>query len=237
MAVHDYAWQHSSPPFSGTGGVFQYLTPKAAPLLSALIIVDYQNIHLTAHDKWGQGAPTHESLIHPLHYGRQVIGHRNYSKKRQGVCSDPAQLAGVVAYRGLPSNNFDSTAYRRSMAQRSEWTRDRSVEVKYRPLRYLQGQPREKGIDVLIALHLVRAAQSGQYDLVILASHDTDLEPAVDEAAALAPRCAVLSRQRAGRAPSGFAHPEGSGTPSWGSLSSAARWIVGTTPDGPGPAS
>lgn len=69
-----------------------------------------------------------------------------------------------------------------------------------RPLRYLyryddQGRPlrdregnrvvagvQEKGVDVLCALALVREAASAENDLVILASHDTDLEPALDEA-------------------------------------------------------
>ena len=40
----------------------------------------------------------------------------------------------------------------------------------------------EKGIDVLCALALVREAQNPMIDLVILASQDTDLEPALDEA-------------------------------------------------------
>ena len=40
----------------------------------------------------------------------------------------------------------------------------------------------EKGIDVLCALALVREAQNPDTDLAILASQDTDLEPALDEA-------------------------------------------------------
>jgi hypothetical protein len=43
----------------------------------------------------------------------------------------------------------------------------------------------EKGIDVLCALAVVREAQRADVDLVILASHDSDLEPALDEALAL----------------------------------------------------
>lgn len=40
----------------------------------------------------------------------------------------------------------------------------------------------EKDIDVLCALAVVREAQRPDVDLVILASHDSDLEPALDEA-------------------------------------------------------
>jgi hypothetical protein len=43
----------------------------------------------------------------------------------------------------------------------------------------------EKGVDVLCALAMVREARQADIDLVILASHDSDLEPALDEAIAL----------------------------------------------------
>ena len=39
--------------------------------------------------------------------------------------------------------------------------------------------PQEKGIDVLTALNFVEMAQSGDFDLVILMTHDTDLQPAL----------------------------------------------------------
>ncbi len=70
--------------------------------------------------------------------------------------------------------------------------------LKYRYERDAAGRPRigidgkriveskcEKGIDVLCALALVREAQRPDVDLVILASHDSDLEPALDEALVL----------------------------------------------------
>ncbi|MGF1661652.1 MAG: hypothetical protein ACFCVG_04150 [Kineosporiaceae bacterium] len=49
---------------------------------------------------------------------------------------------------------------------------------------------REKGIDVLCALAVVREAQRQETDLVMLASTDSDLEPALDEALNLA--CAKI---------------------------------------------
>jgi uncharacterized LabA/DUF88 family protein len=56
--------------------------------------------------------------------------------------------------------------------------------VVYRTLRYPPDWPnkpaREKGVDVLVALKVVRAALDPQFDVVILASHDTDLEPALE---------------------------------------------------------
>jgi hypothetical protein len=78
--------------------------------------------------------------------------------------------------------------------------RDRRVIVTYRPLKYsyqrdLTGRivigpdgkrivvgKEEKGVDVLCALALVREAADPNVDLVVLASSDSDLEPALDEA-------------------------------------------------------
>jgi hypothetical protein len=52
-----------------------------------------------------------------------------------------------------------------------------------RPLRY-QGwpdeRPREKGVDVRLAIDVVAKALAGDYDVAIIASCDTDLAPAVE---------------------------------------------------------
>ena len=58
------------------------------------------------------------------------------------------------------------------------------------PIRDVNGratirEKREKGIDVLCAFAVVREAQQLGHRVVILASHDSDLEPALDEAVAL----------------------------------------------------
>jgi len=51
------------------------------------------------------------------------------------------------------------------------------LDLKYRSNQGLP--PQEKGIDVFTALNFVEMAQSGDFDLVILMSHDTDLQPAL----------------------------------------------------------
>jgi hypothetical protein len=68
--------------------------------------------------------------------------------------------------------------------------------VSYRPLKYraLGGgrfDVKEKGIDVLVVLELVKVAatlKQSENDVVILAAHDTDQEPALELACQLAPR-------------------------------------------------
>jgi len=97
----------------------------------------------------------------------------------------------------------DPKPYARNQAPKAQWERDRRVEVTLRPLKYsyqrdLDGQiatdtdgrklvtgKAEKGVDVLCALALVREARREDVDLAILASQDTDLEPALDEALGL----------------------------------------------------
>lgn len=149
--------------------------------LTVAVYMDYQNIHLTGHGQYTpDGQARHLTLVHPLHFAAQVMSAR---RTLMGTGYQQAKLVRVVAFRGLPSNSRQATFYRRSQAQQSHWTRDRRVEVILRPLRYPEEWPakpaQEKGIDVLLALRLVQAAQNHEADILILATHDTDLEPAV----------------------------------------------------------
>jgi len=166
---------------------------------TAHIVVDYQNIHLTAHDQFcPAGEAPHHCLIHPLHYAHQILGARNLVKRllaeKGGHEFKPATLGSVTAFRGLPSNLHEPAAYRRSQAQQSEWTRDSRCRVIYRPLKYYKRSNgsfdvKEKGIDVLVALELVQRAASADAEdsVVILAAHDTDQEPALELSNRLAP--------------------------------------------------
>jgi hypothetical protein len=172
------------------------------PDLQAVVVMDYQNVHLTAHELFAisKHLPRHESLVDPLHFGNQLIIARNRAQ-RAGM--DHAVLSRVLVYRGQPSVEHDPKPYARNQAQKAHWERDQRVTVTHRPLKYryehdsegrlLLGadgnkvveSKGEKGIDVLCALAVVREAQRADVDLVILASHDSDLEPALDEALAL----------------------------------------------------
>ncbi|MGH9185657.1 MAG: NYN domain-containing protein, partial [Acidimicrobiales bacterium] len=54
-------------------------------------------------------------------------------------------------------------------------------------------EAREKGIDVLIALHMVMGAVRDDYDVAVLASGDSDLVPAVEMVLDLGKRCEVAA--------------------------------------------
>ena len=171
--------------------------------LRAAIVVDYQNVHLTGHDLFEGDGPLqrHETLVDPLHFANQLIRKRN-ELQRPGMAH--AALSRVLVYRGEPSPVHEPKGYARNQAQKAQWERDQRVRVHLRPLKYdyerdatgrkvkdangqwiIKGSPREKGVDVLCALALVREARQPDIDLVILASHDSDLDPALDEAAVL----------------------------------------------------
>jgi hypothetical protein len=122
-------------------------------------------------------------------------------------------LAGVIdqvfVFRGNPSAQHESEANRRNQRQSSEWTRDRRVSIQQRPLKYPQDWPdtkaREKGIDVMLAVSFVRAAILHLADVLILASRDTDLEPAIELANQVpnAPKIEVCNWVGSGRLGSG----------------------------------
>jgi len=172
--------------------------PEPPPLRTA-VIIDYQNVHLVGHDAFPSTRylERHTSLIDPLMFSNELIRQRN-ALMRPGYAR--AILQDVWVYRGLPSSEYDPHDNARSLAQRYHWERDRRVHVTLRPLRYrlerdATGRPlrdvngnvtitekREKGVDVLCALAMVREAARPDIDLAILASHDSDLEPAIDEA-------------------------------------------------------
>jgi hypothetical protein len=167
------------------------------PYLRTVIIIDYQNLNLTSAQLFAESKPIHKSLIEPHRFSMELIAKRNALQK-SGY--PPAIVTKILVYRGLPSLEHDSKNYARNLAQKANWERDPLTEVVYRPLKYpylrdldgarikdkngknLVGKPEEKGIDVLCALALVRETQNANIDLVILASQDTDLVPALNEA-------------------------------------------------------
>ncbi|KJQ55727.1 hypothetical protein RS85_00429 [Microbacterium sp. SA39] len=181
------------PAVSGLAGIF---LPRGAAMLRTSVVIDYQNVHLTAHDVFNPGGNRHDSLIHPMQFAKSAIIERN-ARQRAGF--PHAVCERVTVFRGLHHVDHDWEQNRRCRDQATEWTND-GVHVELRDLKYRfqrgadgrpvldingkkvpEGRPVEKGIDVLCALACVREAARPDVDLVILASRDTDLVPALDE--------------------------------------------------------
>jgi NYN domain len=149
------------------------------------LVIDFQNIHLTGGEIFAPyGTPPQDTLIHPLLFAEQVVAARSAAQGDRWQAR--AVLAGVHVFRGAPSNHHNPRGYSAVQAQKAEWSRDPRVDVTYRTLRYASKPgvpPREKGIDVLVAITFVRLAERRTYDVVVLATHDTDQEPALEMAA------------------------------------------------------
>lgn len=57
---------------------------------SVAVIMDYQNMHLTGHDRFTPpGIPKHESLIHPLLFAEEVIKRREEALALQRMAQKP----------------------------------------------------------------------------------------------------------------------------------------------------
>jgi uncharacterized LabA/DUF88 family protein len=165
-------------------------------VLRATVVVDYQNVHLTARDIFDPGGDPYRSLIHPVQFARRTLSERN-TRQRQG--QPHAELSRVLVYRGLHHVDYDWEQNRRCMDQATRWRGDGAIielrDLKYdfergadgRPVTDIhgkkmpKGRPKEKGIDVLCALACMREAVAPDIDLVVLASRDTDLVPVLDE--------------------------------------------------------
>ena len=161
--------------------------------LTMAVVIDYQNVHLTGASLFLPGRPPEEGLIDPFRFACQLAQARNAKIADERY---KATVKRVEVFRGLPIPEDDPDANRRNQAQKAEWERGHHgvVSVTLRPLKdtwdYLDGRRvpvrasrREKGVDVLCALALIDLARSGRYDVVVLASRDTDLAPALDNAA------------------------------------------------------
>ena len=160
--------------------------------LKMAVVVDYQNVHLTASCLYMPGRPPEEALIDPYRFASQLAQARNATNDD----THQVEVSRVEVFRGLPIPEDDHDAYRRNQAQQAQWTRGHHgvVNVTLRPLKYsweyidgvkrpIRASRQEKGVDVLCALALVDLARCGLYDVVVLASRDTDLAPALDNAA------------------------------------------------------
>lgn len=142
------------------------------------VYIDYQNAHMSAHETWcGYDAPVEDCLVHPFKLAELIVERR----------LDEGDLHEVHVYRGRPDPRKQATLTSANDKAAQHWL-DAGCQVHRRPLRYPHDwgkpecyeRPREKGVDVALAVDMVRAAINREYDVGILVSRDTDLLPAVE---------------------------------------------------------
>ncbi len=140
-----------------------------------VVFVDYQNLHGWARRRFlPPGSAPATGHIDPLQLAQRLVARRRW----------PSHLTEVRIYRGRPAPDRQPGASAANDRQTATWQRSSRVTVIRRPLRYPRDWPAtpasEKGIDVAIAVDMIRLATTGAYDVAILVSSDTDLLPAVE---------------------------------------------------------
>ena len=136
------------------------------------VFIDYQNAYHGARAAFfNRNDPAFRGQIRPRALGMK-LRHRSGTGRT---------LVGVFVYRGLPSSRFDPKGFGAAERQIAHWQREGLVEAWSRPLNYrVPSQPREKGVDVKIAIDMVAKAIHDVYDVAILVSDDTDFVPALE---------------------------------------------------------
>ena len=164
------------------------------------VFIDYQNAYRGARQAFGE-ADDHYVVgqFDPFKLAKLIAQrHPSYAGARL------RKLAQVWIYRGMPSSTKSPEGYAAARKQVSRWRRASStggprLEVCTRQLDYRTGQPREKGIDVVLALDLAFGAANGDFDVVVLFSGDSDLLPALERAHALGVACETAAWTGGGR--------------------------------------
>jgi uncharacterized LabA/DUF88 family protein len=140
------------------------------------VFIDYQNVHLTARDLFlGRSSPAEDALVDPLAVAERIVG-----KRRDG-----GELASVYVYRGRPDPARQPVVAAANDAQAVVWESDPRVHLIRRDLSYRDWPripPKEKGIDVALAVDLTWRGMLSEYDVGIVFSRDRDLLPAIEMA-------------------------------------------------------
>lgn len=159
----------------------------------AIVYIDYENAYRNARDFFHNGDSGDD----------RTNGHFRPRALAEALCErysamfparESLNLEAVRVFRGRPVARYEAAAASAWKRQAEAWEAD-DVSITHTPLRYdQQGRGREKGIDILLALHLVMDAVERNCDVAILFSRDSDFAPVPEIVGRLpAPRSVVLA--------------------------------------------
>ena len=165
------------------------------------VFIDYQNAYRGARAAFGAANISNHIVgqFDPTKLAKLIASvHPSY----QGA--NLRKLVEIWVYRGLPGSSQSPTGYAAARKQLSRWKNVAGASgprliTCTRPLDYRTGEPREKGIDVLLALDLAFGAANGNFDVVVLFSGDSDLLPALERAHSFGVACEAASWAGGGR--------------------------------------
>jgi uncharacterized LabA/DUF88 family protein len=153
-----------------------------------VVFIDYQNTYMRAREIFGDASTRADftfGQVFPLRLG-VLLRQKSEDAGKNRV------LTQVRVYRGEPDAKRNPTGQAACQRQVRFWKAQNAVKpftraLDYRPIAWdhYSGKPtdwevREKGIDVLLAVDLVKGAVADDYDVAILMSADTDLLPAAE---------------------------------------------------------
>lgn len=131
-----------------------------------VLYVDYENLRYSASHAFGSEI----TEVNPVLLGELIVSRR----ERASV------LTEVRVYRGEPSFELDQVRAIRQFEWASRMAKDSRFVFVTRPMKYLGGRPREKGIDVALALDLVLHSISSPEAAAVVVSRDSDFQPALE---------------------------------------------------------
>jgi uncharacterized LabA/DUF88 family protein len=150
-----------------------------------VVFVDYQNAYKRAREVFGDPAdPDYRfGQLFPRRLGVLL-------RQRAEDAGKNRELKEVRVYRGEPDAKRSPVGQAACQRQVRFWNAQEAVRAFTRPLDYrpilwengkaVDWEVREKGIDVMLAVDMVRGAYENEYDVAILMSADTDLIPAAE---------------------------------------------------------
>ncbi|GAA4774785.1 NYN domain-containing protein [Microbacterium gilvum] len=149
-----------------------------------IVFFDWQNVYKRARETFeGNDGPAYKGQVDPIDLARVL--QRKYEEHHDVI----AELEQIRVYRGRPTQQHDPKGYQAFRRQDSNWSRNNKLLPFYSDLRYPENwgqpgcdKPREKGVDVALAVDLVTLAHKGLMDAAIVMSADYDLLPAIETA-------------------------------------------------------
>jgi uncharacterized LabA/DUF88 family protein len=136
---------------------------------NAATFFDCQNLFRAAKTLWGYSFPNFD----PVKLSKLAV--RMHRDKGW-------QLSRIRLYTGLHDVSVNPAWHHFWVKKfNNHASQDPRVFTYTRSLRYADAIPREKGIDIRIALDLVRMARLKEYDVAVLFSQDADFSEAADE--------------------------------------------------------
>lgn len=142
------------------------------------VFLDYENVRKVARKQYcALSAPAHFGMVHPVKLAQLLCDKR----KR------PSKLRKVYVYRGRPNPQRQPEAASFFDAAVNVWERDDRCSVVSRPLKYAPREDdptlfraSEKGIDVALAIDVVKSSLEATTNTLVVFSTDTDLLPAIE---------------------------------------------------------